>query len=154
MRSLRFVRLLTVALVLAGGVLFPALATSVSANTRGSVVIHARFCRTTVGSANVFAECHDNPRVGDYFRIDNRQPKPTDVNGNVSFGRATAGDHFIQLTSGYDSGQFSHFKAFCSNIRAGTGPNEARVYNDGEYPYFYGRLGAGDQLVCDFYYIP
>jgi len=155
MRTLRLVRFMTLALILAGGALLPALVISSSAaDSRGTVFIHARFCRTTVGNANVFAQCHDNPRVGDFFTIDNRVPKATNGSGNVSFGRAFAGDHFIQLTSGYDSGQFSNFKAFCSNTKAGTGPNEAKVFNDGENPFFYGRLGAGDTLVCDFYYIP
>lgn len=152
MLSLRFARLMTLALVLAGAVALPAFATSSSAATaRGTVVIHARACEAD--SEDLFADCHDNGVGGILFSVDGRQSKATDGNGNVSFKRIVAGDVLVTLTEGYDSGQFSSFRAFCSNVIAGTGPNEAFV-RVSEFPDFYARLGASDRLVCDFYYLP
>ena len=155
MRTLGLVRLLTLALVLAGGVALPILATSSSAATgRGTVVIHARECESDdVDADSIFEACHDNGVAGVAFTVDGRQPKLTDATGNVFFQRVVAGDVLITLTEGYDSGQFSAFKAYCSNVIAGTGPNEAFV-RVSEFPDFYARLGSGDRLVCDFYYIP
>ncbi len=155
MQALRLVRFLTLALVLAGGVMLPVLATSSSAATaRGTVVIHLRGCATSdVDADSIFEACHDNGLSGYNVAVDGRQSKSTDGNGNVSFKRVVAGDVLVTLTEGYDTGQYSSFKAFCSNVIAGTGPNEAFV-RVSEFPDFYGRLGASDRLVCDLYFIP
>lgn len=155
MHTHRAARLLTLALIVAGGVLLPILAMSSSAATsRGTVVIHARACESDdVDADSIFEACHDNGVSGVLFKVDNRQSKATDGDGNVFFKRVVAGDVLITLTEGYDSGQYSAFRAYCSNVIAGTGPNEAFV-RVSEFPDFYARLGAGDRLVCDFYYIP
>ena len=158
MQNLRLVRLLVLALVVAGGLVLPIMATQSSAQSgRGTVVIHARACESDdVDADSIFEACHDNGVSGIAFTIDNRQPKSTDGNGNVFFKRAIAGDILVTLTEGYDSGQFSSFRAYCTNRYSdGTesGPNEAAV-RVSEFPDFYVRLGAGARLTCDFYYIP
>lgn len=152
MFTLRMARLLTLALVLAGGLALPILATSSSAETgRGTVVVHLRAC--DADAEDLFEDCHDTGVANALVKVDNRQSKATDANGDVSFKRVVAGDVLITLTDGYDAGQFSSFRALCSNVIAGTGPNEAFV-RISEFPDFYARLGSGDRLVCDLYYIP
>ena len=151
MHTLRLVRLLTLAMVVAGSVALPAFASSVQAADRGTVVVHLRACEAD--AVDLFEDCHDTGVANALVKVDNRQSKVTDANGNVFFKRVVAGDVLITLTDGYDSGQFSSFRAFCSNVIAGTGPNEAFV-RMGEFPDFYARLGGGDRLVCDLYYIP
>ena len=152
MGTLRLVRLLTLALVLAGGAAMPLLASLSSAATgRGTVVVHLRACEAD--AVDLFEDCHDNGVANALVKVDNRQSKATDASGNVFFKRVVAGDVLITLTDGYDSGQYSSFRALCSNVVAGTGPNEAFVRMS-EFPDFYARLGSGDRLVCDLYYIP
>jgi hypothetical protein len=129
---------------------------SVSAeHTRGSIHIHARVCPLVLpANAQLFRDCHGFPGPsGAAFKIDSRQSKGIASNGNVSFGRVTAGDHLVTLTSDFQPNEFLRVRAFCSNLATGTGPNEATIlYSD--QAQFWVRVAPGSQLVCDVYFIP
>ncbi len=104
--------------------------------------------------SNLFDQCHDTAGPeGAEFTIDNRQPKGIDSNGNVSFGRATAGDHLVTLTSDFQPNEFLKVRAFCSNLATGTGPNEATILY-GDQAQFWVRVAPGSKLVCDVYFMP
>jgi hypothetical protein len=117
---------------------------------RGSVHIHSRVCDTT--ATQLYRDCHDNPGPsGAVYTIDNRVPKAINADGNVSFGRATAGDHLVKVVSGVPAG-YEGLRAFCSNS-TGTRIVEATI-NFGATPTFWVRVGAGSRLTCDVYFIP
>lgn len=122
---------------------------------RGSVVIHSRVCPLNLpGDAMLFAACHPHPGPDDAaFTVDRRVPKGIRSNGNVSFGRVTAGDHLITLTADWQPNEFLEMRAFCSNVTLGSGPNEATILH-GDQAQFWVRVGAGSQLICDVYFIP
>jgi hypothetical protein len=150
MRAFHPFRSAFVLLLLAAAMIAPAL-TARAEEARGSVHIHSRICDET--AVQLYADCHDNPGpAGATYTIDSRVPKAIDANGNVSFGRATAGDHLVKITSGMPS-TYSSIRAFCSNSVGGSGVREARVVF-GAVPQFWVRVGAGSRLTCDVYFIP
>jgi hypothetical protein len=154
MLAFRTLRSLAIVTIMALAVLVPALAapTATAADDPGTVAIHSRHCE--VDAVNLFQDCHGNQGPsGAIYTIDNRVPKPIATSGNVSFGGAWAGDHLVTLTSGFDSGAYSHLRAFCSNSATGTGPNEATIlYSD--TPQFWVRVAPGSRLTCDVYFVP
>ena len=104
--------------------------------------------------AQLFRDCHPHPGpAGAEFTIDNRQPKGINASGNVSFGRATAGDHLVTLTSDFQPNEFLGLRAFCSKLASGTGPNEATIL-PGDQAQLGVRVAPGSMLVCDVYFIP
>ena len=145
-------RSVLILLLLAIAAVVPSLTESAARTpARGSVHIHSRICDET--AVQLYADCHDNPGpAGATYTIDNRVPKAIGANGNVSFGRATAGDHLVKITSGMPS-DYSNIRAFCSNSVGGSGVHEARVVF-GAVPQFWVRVGAGSRLTCDVYFIP
>ena len=151
MRALRLLRPYVIVMMLALMVAIPVMTQPAGAATgRGTVAIHSRICGDD--ATQLFDDCHGNPGpAGAMYKIDNRVPKPI-VGGNVSFGRAFAGDHLVTLTSGLPS-RYSSMRAFCSNSVGGSGVNEATIlYSD--TPQFWVRLAAGSRLTCDVYFIP
>ncbi len=126
-----------------------------AANPRGSIHIHARICPLELpANAQLFRDCHDFPGPeGAAFKIDNRQSKGIASNGNVSFGRVTAGDHLVTLTSDFQPNEFLQVRAFCSNSATGTGPNEATILY-GDQAQFWVRVAPASRLTCDVYFIP
>ena len=156
MRTFGITRLFAVAII-------AALALSVLGSTspaqaelaRGSVTIHSRICPLDLpDGAQLFNACHSEPGPdGAEFTVDKRVPKAIRSNGNVSFGRVTAGDHLITLTADWQPNEFLGMRAFCSNVTLGSGPNEATILR-GDQAQFWVRVGAGSQLVCDVYFIP
>jgi hypothetical protein len=156
MRIVKFSRLVAVALLAV--VAMSAVGSFSSANAadpRGSIHIHSRICPLELpANAQLFRDCHDHGGPdGASFTIDNRQSKDIDSNGNVSFGRATAGDHLVTLTSDFQPNEFLRVRAFCSNLATGTGPNEATILH-GDQAQFWVRVAPGSKLVCDVYFIP
>ena len=148
----RCLRSLVAALAIAVLIGAPALSIARAEEGRGSIVIHSRACE--VDAVSLYDDCHDlGGPAGSVYTIDNRVPKAIDGNGNVSFGRATAGDHLVTLTSGYDSGAYRKIRAFCSNSATGTGPNEATILYS-ETPQFWVRVAPHSRLTCDVYFIP
>lgn len=129
--------------------------TAEAAQPRGSVHIHARLCPQSMpAGSNLFDQCHDTAGPdGAEFTIDSRAPKGIDGNGNVSFGRATAGDHLVTLTSDFQPNEFLKVRAFCSNLATGTGPNEATILY-GDQAQFWVRVAPASKLVCDVYFMP
>ena len=157
MRISRLVRSVTFAVVLLAMTVLPGLTSDVGAAGRGSIVLHPRLCPLDLApDDSLFDRCHDTPGPDDVtFRIDNRQEKPMDRYGNVSFGQVTPGDHLVVLTTDYQPNEFLQLRAFCSNINpvtGTTGPNEATIRTT-EQASFYVRVGAGSKLVCDVYFI-
>jgi len=127
-------------------------APSDAALSRGSVHIHSRVCGA--GVVQLYRDCHDNPGpTGATYTIDRRVPKPIGDNGNVSFGRATAGDHLVTLTSGYDADKYSRLQAYCSNSTTGGQLNIATILYS-ETPQFWVRVAPGSRLTCDVYFVP
>ena len=156
MRIVRFSRLVAVALLAVVAMSMMGAVSPVSAeHTRGSILIHARVCPLELpANAQLFRDCHGYPGPsGAAFKIDNRMSKGIASNGNVSFGRATAGDHLVTLTSDFQPNEFLRVRAFCSNLATGTGPNEATILY-GDQAQFWVRVAPGSQLVCDVYFIP
>ena len=153
MLELRRFRSVMIAAVMALAVVLPALtAPSATAAKPGTVAIHSRHCQ--VDAKQLYDDCHGNPGPsGAVYTIDNRVPKAIDGSGNVSFGGAAAGDHLVTLTSGFDSGAYSHLRAFCSNSVGGSGVHEATILYSNT-PQFWVRLAAGSRLTCDVYFIP
>ena len=155
---LKFPMLRTLALVLVmiASAIVPGLLSPAGAHEpRGSIVIHSRVCPEDVPSgANVFDACHGNPGPeGAEFRVDNRQPKETNSSGNVSFGRVTAGDHLIYLTSDWQPNEFLGMRVWCDNSTTDTGPNEATILS-GDQVHFWVRVAPGSRLTCDVYFYP
>ena len=126
-----------------------------AAEPRGSIHIHARLCPQVMpAGSNLFDQCHDTPGPeGAEFTVDSRVPKGINAAGNVSFGRTTAGDHLITLTSDFQPNEFLRVRAFCSNLATGTGPNEA-TFLYGDQAQFWVRVAPGSRLVCDVYFMP
>jgi hypothetical protein len=124
-------------------------------SARGSIVIHPRICPLNMPAGSLlFDQCHDHPGPdGVEFTVDDRVPKGMDSHGNVSFGRVTAGDHLVTLTSDFQPNEFLKVRAFCSNVTLGSGPNEAFI-RSGDQADFWVRVGVGSRLVCDVYFIP
>jgi hypothetical protein len=153
MLELRSFRSVTIAAIMALAVVLPALtAPAATAASTGTVAIHSRHCQ--VDAKQLYDDCHGNPGpAGAVYTIDNRVPKAIDGSGNVSFGGAAAGDHLVTLTSGFDSGAYSHLRAFCSNSVGGSGVHEATILYSNT-PQFWVRLAAGSRLTCDVYFIP
>jgi hypothetical protein len=153
MLELRRFRSVTIAAIMALAIVLPALtAPSATAASTGTVAIHSRHCQ--VDAKQLYDDCHGNPGpAGAVYTIDNRVPKAIDGSGNVSFGGAEAGDHLVTLTSGFDSGAYSHLRAFCSNSVGGSGVHEATILYSNT-PQFWVRLAAGSRLTCDVYFIP
>ena len=153
MSKLPLLRSITLALVLIGAALVPLLASGTqAASSTGTIAIHSRACMH--GAVDLFADCHENPGPsGATYTVGNRVPKTIGSTGEVSFGGEAAGDHLVTLTSGFDSGEFSHMRVFCSNSVNGAGPNEATVLYS-ETPQFWVRLGAGSRMTCDVYFVP
>ena len=122
---------------------------------RGSIFIHPRICPLNMPAGSfLFDQCHDFPGPeGVEFKVDNRVPKGMNENGSVTFGRVTAGDHLITLTSDFQPNEFLKMRAFCSNVTLGSGPNEAFI-RSGDQVDFWVRVGVGSRLVCDVYFIP
>lgn len=157
MRIARLVRPAAIAVVLLAATVLPGLTSTAGAASRGSIVIHPRLCPFDLAPGDsLFDECHDTPGPDDVtFTVDRRHDKPMDGRGNVSFGRVTAGDHLVVLTTDYQPNEFLRLKAFCSNINpttGTTGPNEATIRST-DQASFYVRVGAGSQLVCDVYFL-
>ena len=156
MRTFGITRLFAVAII-------AALALSVVGSTspaqaelaRGSVTIHSRICPLDLPEGSqLFTDCHPHPGPdGAEFTVDKRVPKAIRSNGNVSFGRVTAGDHLITLTADWQPNEFLGMRAFCSNVTLGSGPNEATILR-GDQAQFWVRVGVGSQLICDVYFIP
>ena len=153
MFTLRSVRSMALALVLAFVVGAPAFVSAAPA--RGSIHIHARICPLNMpAGSNLFDQCHGHPGPdGAAFKVDSRQSKTIGASGNVSFGRTTAGDHLVTLTSDFQPNEFLQVRAFCSNLATGTGPNEATILH-GDQAQFWVRVAPGSRLVCDVYFIP
>lgn len=156
MRIVRFSRLVAVALVAVFAMSMLAAVSSVSADhTRGSIMIHARVCPVELpANGQLFHDCHGHPGPeGASFKIDNRQSKDIAANGNVSFGRVTAGDHLVTLTSDFQPNEFLGMRAFCTNMATASGPHEATILH-GDQAQFWVRVAPGSQLICDVYFIP
>lgn len=157
MRTLKSVRSVFVALFLAAIVTLPMVgATATAADPpRGSIHIHTRVCPLNLPPGSMlFDSCHQFPGPeGARFKIDSRQSKDINSAGNVSFGRVTAGDHLVTLTSDFQPNEFLRLRAFCSNLATGTGPNEAFI-RSGDQADFWVRVAPGSRLVCDVYFIP
>ena len=153
MLELRTFRSVAIAAIMALAVVLPAIAApSATAATTGTIAIHSRHCE--VDAKQLYADCHGNPGpAGAVYTIDSRVPKAIDGSGNVSFGGAAAGDHLVTLTSGFDSGAYSHLRAFCSNSVGGSGVHEATILYSNT-PQFWVRLAAGSRMTCDVYFIP
>ena len=156
MRTFSMVRLFSVAMfaVLVASVM-GSFSPASAEHTRGSVHIHARICPLNMPAGSfLFDQCHSRPGPdGAEFTVDNRVPKGINSSGNVSFGRVTAGDHLITLTSDFQPNEFLKVRAFCSNVTLGSGPNEAFI-RQGDQADFWVRVGSGSMLVCDVYFIP
>jgi hypothetical protein len=134
----------------------PMIGGSASAATpRGSIHLHARLCPTSMpAGSNLFDQCHSRSAPdGTNFKIDSRQSKGANTAGNVSFGKVTAGDHLVTLTSDWQPNEFLHVRAFCTNLATGSGPNEATILY-GDQMQFWVRVAPGSKLVCDFYFMP
>ena len=156
MFQLRLARRLALLLVVMASLAAPALTSLVSAaDARGSIHIHARICpESTPAGANVFEACHDNPGPdGARFRVDRRSSKTINDDGNVSFGRVTAGDHLIYLTSNWQPNEFLGMRVWCDNSTTDTGPNEATLLY-GDQVHFWVRVAPGSRLTCDVYFYP
>jgi hypothetical protein len=156
MRALGLSRLLAVAIIatLALSVL-GAVSPAKAELARGSVMIHSRVCPLNLPAGSMlFDDCHSHPGPsGAEFTVDNRAPKAIGANGNVSFGRVTAGDHLVTLTADWQPNEFLGMRAFCSNSVGGSGVHEATILR-GDQAQFWVRVGAGSQLTCDLYFIP
>ena len=156
MRALGFSRLLAVAIIAITALSVIGSASPVGAQTaRGSIMIHSRACPLNLPAGSMlFEACHPHPGpTGAQFTVDSRVPKNIGANGNVSFGRVTAGDHLITLTSDFQQNEFLTVRAFCSNSVGGSGIHEATILH-GDQAQFWVRVGAGSQLTCDVYFIP
>jgi hypothetical protein len=156
MRTFGVTRLFAAAILVAFALSVLSSASSALAEpARGSVVIHARVCPLNLPAGSMlFDACHPHPGPdGAEFTVDKRVPKEIGANGNVSFGRVTAGDHLITLTADWQPNEFLGMRAFCSNVTLGSGPNEATILR-GDQAQFWVRVGVGSQLICDVYFIP
>jgi hypothetical protein len=156
MRIVKFSRLVAVALLAVVAMsMMGSFSPANAADPRGSIHLHARICPLELpANAQLFRDCHDHAGPdGASFKIDSRQSKDIDGNGNVSFGRVTAGDHLVTLTSDFQPNEFLRVRAFCSNLATGTGPNEATILH-GDQAQFWVRVAPGSKLVCDVYFIP
>ena len=156
MRALGPSRLLAVAIIAITALSVVGSAAPASAQAaRGSIMIHSRACPLNLPAGSMlFEACHPHPGpTGAQFTVDSRAPKNIGTNGNVSFGRVTAGDHLITLTSDFQPNEFLKVRAFCSNSVGGSGINEATILQ-GDQAQFWVRVGAGSQLTCDVYFIP
>ena len=156
MRSLAIPRLIVIALIATFAISLVSAASPARAElARGSVVIHSRICPLHMPAGSMlFDLCHPHGGPsGAEFTVDHRVPKTINSSGNVSFGRVTAGDHLITLTSDFQPNEFLGMRAFCSNVTLGSGPNEATILR-GDQAQFWVRVGIGSQLVCDVYFLP
>ena len=155
MSKLLVLRRLALLLVVVASAVLPGLLSGVSAEgARGSIHIHSRLCPNDVPpGANIFDACHDHPGPdGARFRVDNRRSKTINDDGNVSFGRVTAGDHLVWLTSDWQPNEFLHMKVWCDNSTTDTGPNQATILY-GDQAHFWVRVAPGSRLTCDVYFI-
>lgn len=153
MQALKILRSMGIALVAVAVLAVPLLSgPSAAAASRGGIVIHSRACE--VDAVQLYDDCHGlGGPTGATYTIDSRVPKEINGSGNVSFGSVLPGDHLVTLTSGYDSGAYSHMRVFCTNSKNGGGPNEATVLYSNT-PQFWVRVGDGSTLTCDVYFIP
>jgi hypothetical protein len=156
MRAFGFARLLAIAVIAVTAIsVIGSASPADAALARGSIMIHSRVCPLDLPPGSMlFDDCHSHPGPsGAEFTVDNRVPKAIAANGNVSFGRVTAGDHLITLTADWQPNEFLGMRAFCSNSVGGSGIHEATILR-GDQAQFWVRVGAGSQLTCDVYFIP
>ena len=147
---MRAIHLVAVLMFLGAGLLVVPMPSS-AATSRGSIQIHSRVC--PAGAIQLYRDCHDSPGPsGAMFTVDSRVPKPIADNGNVSFGRVTAADHLISITSGYSARSYRRLAAYCSNSTTGIYPQIATITFQPE-PQFWVRVGSGSRLTCDVYFV-
>jgi hypothetical protein len=145
---MRFMRALFAAAMIAV-VLAVGQAGFASAQTPGTIEIHARVCPTDT-AGNLFDECHDNaPDQAYSYSLDGGVAEPVDAEGNVSFTGLAAGTYEVSQEEGIPL-DFAHLRVFCSVQDADPEAFEVTV----DVNTFSVDLGDGEHVVCDVYTIP
>jgi hypothetical protein len=141
--------LLFVAIVVAGA-LGVSSGARVDAAGSASLTLHARQCPAGEPTTNIFTDCHPYPASrSDAFEVEGGPNKQVDRHGNATFTALSAGHHIVQQTAGRMPNEFLHERVFCS--RNGGAAKELSVAPWGDFVV---SLKAGDQVICDVYFIP
>ena len=155
----RFARLgATFALVLValGALLAPA---ADAGFTGATLTIHNRLCPRGYTGTNYYRDCHDRAAVGMEFTLAGAQRASgtTDSEGNVSFD-LLSGAYRVR---GGVPGDVATLRVYCSeaNTSGGRTPYPFRYIRNGvrgpnDPSGIRIELGAGDNVICDWYNIP
>jgi hypothetical protein len=154
MFSLRATRRLVVSGLLTLSFAVLALPGSAAAGT-ASITIHARYCPAGEPTTDIFADCHGFPADPiTTFKLNGHGPKTVNSRGNLRYSNLTAGTRTITLVSENQPFEFVHLRVWCSVPSTGVPAVEKAVrINDLGQAYFRYALKAGQQVVCDVYWI-
>src|SRR5262245_9187914 len=114
-----------------------------------TLTLHARRCPLGQPTTDIFTDCHGHPASSkNTYSVDGGASKQVNASGNVGF-TVGAGGHTVTQTGGQFTNELLHERIYCS--RNG---GAAKVLSVGADSRFAITLKAGDQAVCDLYYIP
>ncbi len=141
-------------LVALGALLVPA---ADAGYTGAKLTIHNRLCPRGYTGTNYYRDCHDTPAVGMEFRLAGAQRAAgtTDGAGNVSFD-LLSGRYRVR---GGVPGEFATLNVFCAPASAPGTRYPFRYIRDGvrgpnDPSGIRIELGAGDNVICDWYNTP
>jgi hypothetical protein len=156
MSGIRVSRRLVVAFIFTSAMVFLTLPSSVGAAGTASITIHARQCPVGEPTTDIFADCHGFPADPiTTFRLNGHGAKTINDRGNLKYSNLTAGTRTITLVSDNQPFEFLHLRVYCSVPSTGAPAVEKTVQiNDQQQAYFRYALKAGQQVVCDVYFIP
>lgn len=156
MSGMRTSRRLVVAFVVTCALVLLAPPAPVGAAGTASITIHARQCPAGQPTTDIFTDCHGFPADPiTTFRLNGHGAKTVNDRGNLRYSNLTAGTRTITLVSDNQPFEFLHLRVFCSVPSTGVPPVEKAVrINDQEQASFRYALKAGQQVVCDVYFIP